>query len=136
MSQRVLLVEDDVWLRELYADAFTDVEIELAASAEEALAILDQMPIDLVVLDMFLPGHNGVEFLHEIASYEDTAQLPVIVLSAVAPHEMGLDQKRMRHYQIVAYLYKPEVKPIELARKVKQVLLEHETQVPLTKKEV
>lgn len=117
--QNVLLLEDDAWLQEMYADSLEGVVVSLAASADEALEKLDEKTFDLIVLDMFLPGHNGIEFIHEIASYEDTADIPIIVLSAVSPDGFGLSQERMKQYNVVEYLYKPALKPSEVASRVR-----------------
>lgn len=124
--KKVLLVEDDLWLRELYGSALekvVDIKLHYADSADAALGVLDNESIDLVVLDMFLGEHNGVEFLHEIASYQDTRKLPVIVLSAVHKHDFGMQPDRWRHYSVVEYLYKPVTKPQHLIAAVSKQLL-------------
>lgn len=124
---KILLVEDDKWLGELYVDAVSaqgGVEALLASSAESALAALDEhSDISLIVLDMFLPDHNGIEFLHEIASYTDIAELPVIVLSSIYQHDFNISQERWRHYGVVEYLYKPETKPDQLVIAIKKQLI-------------
>jgi len=124
INSKVLLVEDDVWLSDLYADTLSEHSVIRAGTADEALELIDTNKIDLIVLDMFLPDHNGVEFLHEIASYEDSADIPVIILSAVAKHDFGMSDERMKHYGIVEYLYKPEIKPKIVAERVKLHLTE------------
>jgi len=126
--KNVLLVEDDIWLSDLYVDALNGAANVLRAqSAEEVLDFIDQHKIDLIVLDMFLPGHNGVELLHELASYEDSVHIPVIVLSAVHQREFTLPKSRWHHYGVVEYLYKPEIKPRELVERVERHLREFAT---------
>lgn len=124
--KKVLLVEDDLWLRELYGSALekvVDIELHYADSADAALGVLDNESIDLVVLDMFLGAHNGVEFLHEIASYQDTRQIPIVILSAVHQHDFGMQPDRWRHYGVTEYLYKPTTKPQQLIAAVSKQLL-------------
>lgn len=119
MKKKVLLVEDDKWLSDLYAGAVgKEVELVRAATAEEALTAIDTRTIDIIVLDMFLPGHNGIELIHELASYQDSLQIPIIILSSVAERDFGLKKHRFMHYNIVEYLYKPAVKPADVARVV------------------
>lgn len=125
--QKVLLVEDDVWLKELYSDAIKkhdSTELVLVSSAEEALDAIDSHKIDLIVLDMFLPEHNGIELLHEIASYEDSSRIPVIILSAVHERDFALKKERWHHYGIKRYLYKPAYKPDEIAEVIHEILTE------------
>ena len=126
MSITLLLVEDDVWLAELYRDIFElepGCRVLMAGSATAALEVLDENSnIDLIVLDMFLPEHNGVEFLHEMTSYNDINTIPVIILSSVYQHEFGMSKERWRHYGVVEHLYKPETKPKDLVIAVKKQL--------------
>lgn len=128
--KKVLLVEDDRWLSDMYGSALgrvVDVELLIADSANSALVILDEHRVDLVILDMFLGEHNGIEFLHEIASYQDTRQIPVIVLSAVHKHDFGMRPDRWLQYNVVDYLYKPDTKPGQLVAAVsKQLLKTHQ----------
>lgn len=125
--KKILLVEDDAWISQLYSDALQTRGIKVfpANSADEALEILDNQTIDLVLLDMFLPGHNGIEFLHEVASYSDTNKVPIIILSAVSEYDFGLSKENWLKYGVVKYLYKPSTKPRELVTVVHKQLLEH-----------
>ncbi|MCB9823127.1 response regulator [Candidatus Nomurabacteria bacterium] len=117
----ILLVEDDAWLRELYGQALErlkDVSMEYAESAGAALKILDSRSVDLIILDIFLDTHSGVELLHELASYNDTRLTPVVILSAVSESDFGMDHKRWGQYGVVKYLYKPSTKPQDLVNAV------------------
>lgn len=113
----VLLVEDDVWLSELYGKALErreKTDVLYANSASSALKILDKGPVDLLILDIFLDRHNGIELLHELSSYNDTRLIPVIILSAVSEHDFEMPIDRWQQYGVVKYLYKPSTKPIDL----------------------
>lgn len=126
MSVKILLVEDDAWLAELYQTVLeldTNCKVLIAGTAAAALDTLDENPdTALIVLDMFLPEHNGIEFLHEIASYEDINSIPVIVLSSVYQHDFGMTDERWKHYGVVKYLYKPRTKPDDLLTEIKKQL--------------
>lgn len=117
----ILMVEDDVWLRELYGQALErlkDVSVKYAKSAGAALKILDSQSVDLIILDIFLDSHSGVELLHELASYNDTRLTPVIILSAVSESDFGMSHERWSQYGVVKYLYKPNIKPKDLVKAV------------------
>ena len=126
MNHSILLIEDDDWLAEMYSDALTFnkmCNVKRARTAEEALQVLDTCPeIELIILDMFLPAHNGVEFLHELASYSDINPTPVVVLSSVSQHDFAMDPERWQHYGVVQYLYKPHTKPQDLVSAIKKQL--------------
>lgn len=124
--KHLLLIEDDPWLAELYSDVLSelsDSHVHHASTAKKAFELLNQHAIDIIILDMFLPDHNGVEFLHEVASYDDSQKIPIIILSAVNEHDFGMSDERWRQYGVVQYLYKPTTKPAQLATAVKQHLL-------------
>ncbi len=84
-ARRVLIVEDDAADREMVVNALTgaDVEIEQAADAEDALALLEEgKPFTCVVLDLTLPDKSGQEFLREAKS-RGIHMPPVIVHTGV-----------------------------------------------------
>lgn len=113
----ILLVEDDRWLGDMYAsalDAVGAITVHRASDAAGALEVLDATDVDLLVLDIFLGEHTGVELLHEMMSYEDCNQIPVVVLSAVHEHNFGMSEERWQHYNVVKYLYKPQTTPAKL----------------------
>jgi two-component system KDP operon response regulator KdpE len=78
--RRVLVVEDDAPLRSALVAILTadDVGVTEAASGEEALARLQVEGADLVVLDLMLPGTDGMEVLRRLRTFSD---MPVIVLT-------------------------------------------------------
>jgi DNA-binding response OmpR family regulator len=97
MSREILLVDDDALMRRSLAFHLEQAgyHVRTAASAEDALDSLDQGPLDLVVLDINLPGMDGLDALREIKRRRD---LPVIFLTArrreldeVVGLEMGAD---------------------------------------------
>lgn len=127
MPQTILLIEDDLWLSDLYRDILKtepNCVVKTAKNASDALDALEDENIDLVILDMFLPDFNGIEFLHELMSHSDLNTIPVIILSSVYPHDLKLDQERWEHYGVKQYLYKPETKPQDLVIAVKKQLAE------------
>lgn len=117
MSSHVLVVDDEPTVREvvvgyLRRDGHTVSE---AADGATALEVLATDPPDLVVLDMMLPGVNGLDILRRIRADGD---MPVIMLTAraeetdrVAGLELGADD----------YVVKP-FSPRELAARVNGVL--------------
>ena len=84
MAARILIVEDEESLTELlrYNLEAAGYDVESAARGDEAdLRIREQVP-DLVLLDWMLPGLSGMELCRRIRAREDTAGLPVIILTA------------------------------------------------------
>jgi DNA-binding response OmpR family regulator len=79
---RVLIVEDDKAMRDMVGYALADegMEVEAVADGESALEVFSGSgPFDLVVLDVMLPGIDGVTVCKELTSKSD---VPVIMLTA------------------------------------------------------
>jgi PAS domain S-box-containing protein len=62
-------------------------EVRLAASGQEALSVIAQTPIDLVLLDVVMPGMSGLDVLRTLRGQPATVRLPVIAVSAKAEAE-------------------------------------------------
>lgn len=85
MKKKILVVDDEEGLRLLYKEELEDEgwEVELAASGEESMEKLEKDSIDLVLLDIKMPGMDGVEVLRKVK--EKWKDLPVILCTAY-PH--------------------------------------------------
>lgn len=81
-KKRILLVDDEEAIQLLYREEFEDegYAVESARNGEEALANFRSHPPDLVILDINMPGMNGIEVLRQMK--EMHAELPVILSSA------------------------------------------------------
>ena len=84
-KQNILVVEDNENTRRLLETILrsSGYQVTLAPDAEEGLRVLEgDVAVDLVLLDLFLPGADGVQFLRLRAEMEPDRQPPVIVVSA------------------------------------------------------
>ena len=124
---RVLVVDDEPTVREVVAGYLRrdGHEVSEAGDGPTALELLERDRPDLVVLDMMLPGVNGLDILRRIRAGGD---LPVIMLTAraeesdrVAGLELGADD----------YVVKP-FSPRELAARVNSVLRRAAPRAPAT----
>lgn len=80
----ILVVEDDADIQQLvsYNLLKAGFNVTCADSGEEALQILDREPIDLILLDLMLPGKDGMEVCSIIRAKDDFIQPPIIMLTA------------------------------------------------------
>jgi DNA-binding response OmpR family regulator len=85
---RILVVDDDALIRDTLATALGDegYAVRVAPDGRSALSSIGNWRPDVIVLDLMMPVMNGVEFRAAQRSAADTAQIPVIVLSAA--HEV------------------------------------------------
>lgn len=92
MKEKILIVDDDPQLVQLigytlYAEGFRTV---VAHSGEEALQLVERERPDLIILDVMMPGLSGIEVCSVLRNDPETANLPIIILSArtQVPHRI------------------------------------------------
>jgi DNA-binding response OmpR family regulator len=114
MASRILVVDDEQSIRTIVEYALRDAGFEVATASrgDDALAAVARDPVDLVVLDLMLPGMDGLEVCRRIRAERN---VPIIILSAkgeeldkVLGLELGADD----------YVTKP-FSPRELVSRVK-----------------
>lgn len=116
MSQ-ILLIEPDRVLAETYRQALLGEGhvVVCCASAQAGIISADQHRPGLIILELQLIEHSGIEFLYEMRSYSDWQDIPVIIQSHVSPSEFALNRRLLREQLGVrAYLYKPDTSLGEL----------------------
>jgi two-component system, cell cycle response regulator DivK len=103
---RVLLVEDDAVSLKLMRDVLQARGCETAelANGAEVVAQAARLGADLVVMDIGLPGLEGVDATRQLKSTAGTRHIPVLAVTAYA---MPGDEARMREAGCSAYLTKP-----------------------------
>jgi CheY-like chemotaxis protein len=91
----ILVVEDDPSSRLLATAALEGdgFAVDAAGSAEEARMMISRRKPQLILMDIRLPGMNGLEFTKELKSKPETAGIPVIALTA---HSMPLHERAAR----------------------------------------
>ncbi|PZQ65627.1 MAG: DNA-binding response regulator [Phenylobacterium zucineum] len=115
---KILMVDDDPGIRDVVSDFLGrhGYKVETAADAGEMERALERGPVDLIVLDVMLPGEDGLAICRRLTTAEVAP--PIIMLSA-----MGEDTDRIVGLELGAddYLAKP-CNPRELLARVRAVL--------------
>jgi DNA-binding response OmpR family regulator len=119
-KRKILVVDDDPTMVKLInvnlkLNNYSVVEV---TSGEQALDVLENEPLDLVVLDIMMPGVDGWEVLKRIRSNTDTQEMPVILVTAKTQ-----DSDVIRGWELGAdeYVIKP-FNPLLLVEVIKMVL--------------
>jgi len=104
---RILIVEDSALVRGMYGLAFSPREHQLTTVSEggEALARLGELTFDVILLDLRMPGMNGVEFLREVRRRPGLSHVP-IVLTTSEPDDSELLEEAKR-LGVAAVVKKP-----------------------------
>lgn len=120
-KKKILIVEDDTFMGSLLERKFKqkDFEIVRAASADEARKTIEAGPVSLVLLDIILPGTDGITFLKELKLNPQNKSIPVIITSNLGKEEeieKGLAEGA------VDYIVKAHTTPGEIVQKVEAIL--------------
>lgn len=110
MSQpRILIIEPDAILGKQYASHLINngYSVTHCRTVKAAISHLDTKGADLVITELVLPMHNGLEFLYEFRSYSDWQHIPVIILTFVS-YDRLKDALGYKSLNIEACLYKPQ----------------------------
>ncbi|MEU8515686.1 response regulator transcription factor [Kitasatospora sp. NPDC048722] len=117
---RILVIDDDPTVAEVVAGYLTRAGhlVDRAADGAEGLALARSAPPDLLVLDLMLPGLDGLEVLRRLRASAEGAGLPVVLLTA-----KGDEADRILGLELGAddYVTKP-FSPRELVLRVQSVL--------------
>ncbi|MDX8405838.1 MAG: sigma-54 dependent transcriptional regulator [Mariprofundus sp.] len=101
MTSRIMIVDDEQAIRESMQGLFEDDEylVVCAASGEEAIARLRQQAVDCVLLDIWMPGIDGLETLNRI--HQIDPKLPVIMMSGHATIDTAVRATRQGAFDFV-----------------------------------
>jgi excisionase family DNA binding protein len=99
-DKTVLVVDDEDVIRDFFSRALTGYKVLTASSGEEALSIIKKDKPDLVLLDIKMPGIDGIETLRKIKEIDRS--IVVIMLSAFATLENNITAARLGAYTSIA----------------------------------
>ena len=113
IDKNLLLVEPDKLLANSYLKALSSLgyRVLIAHDAQGAINQLDKTKVDLVILEVQLVEHSGIEFLYELRSYPEWDNVKVIILSSIPNHEFKDNLNILKNdLQVEQYLYKNDTK--------------------------
>jgi DNA-binding response OmpR family regulator len=121
MGKKILIIEDDQFLRELISRKLEQENFSIieAADGEEGMRQLKEETPDLILLDLILPGIDGFEFLTRIKQDPKLASIPVIILSNLGQKE---EIEKGLKLGAIDYLVKAHFTPGEIIEKVRHTL--------------
>jgi DNA-binding response OmpR family regulator len=123
--KKILLVEDDPFLIEIYQKKLKDsgFEVEVAENGEKALEILKDKNFDLMILDIVLPKIDGWKVLEEIREMKkeknDLEKMKIVIWSNLGEKE---DIKKGLSLGATSYLIKANFTPSEVVKEIEKIL--------------
>lgn len=119
-KRKVLLVEDEFYIRDLYRGILSaaGLDVSFAANGNEGLQLAQDNP-ELILLDIMLPGMNGIEVLKRLKANPATQHIPVVLLTNLGQSEII---KEAFDLGAQGYLLKVNLKPEDLVTQAKAFL--------------
>lgn len=119
--KKILLVEDEDFIRELYVRQLTKegFEVKSTADGQTGLNMLKQESFDLLLLDIMLPGINGLQLLREFKTQNPNSSMVTILLT-----NLGQEAVIKEGFELgaQAYLIKASYTPDQVVNEVKNTL--------------
>ena len=114
IKNRILVVDDDIDTQNLVKTLLEieGYEVQTADNGEDALTTVATSPVDLIILDVRLPGIDGYEVCRRLKSQPDSQSIPILMYSASFNHvenkalESGADDFIVKPFAIDALLSK------------------------------
>ena len=104
--RKVLVVDDDTHTNTMISETLKmeNLKVLSALSAEDALQLLNAETVDLILLDLVLPGMRGWQFVEKIQENSKTANIPVMIVSILSPEDTEIAKN---HPHVFGYVCKP-----------------------------
>jgi len=119
---KILLVDDDAFLRDMYALKFSECghTVLTATSGSEALQFLEQQSdFDLMLADMIMPSMTGIDLLQYIKEYFPDISMKIIMLSNQGQEQ---DIEEATAAGAIGYIIKAQSIPSEVVKKVEAIM--------------
>ncbi len=87
MTKQILAIDDDLGIRtivQMSLEAAAQWQVTLASSGAEGLELARSQPFDAILLDVMMPGQDGVETFHQLRADDSASAIPVILFTAKA----------------------------------------------------
>jgi DNA-binding response OmpR family regulator len=120
---KILIVDDDIFLLDMYALKFREAgfDVDVAAGGEEALEKIKNKDysVDVMLLDIVMPRMDGFELLRVIKDKKFVPNAAIIALTNLGQKE---DIEKGKHLGVKDYIIKAHFTPTEVVKKVKEIL--------------
>lgn len=121
-TKKLLLVDDDAFLRDMYAIKFGEskFDVHVAETGHQALTLIGQSPdFDVILLDMVMPGMTGIELITEIKEAFPDMSAKCIVLSNQGQES---DVAQAESVGADGYIIKAEAIPTDVVKQVVEII--------------
>ncbi len=124
MSKSILIIDDEEDVKEIAQmglEMAADWSVVTASSGTEGLILAETSQPDVILLDLMMPGWDGKETLKQLKANQNTANIPVILMTAKTQLAIALE---LRELDLVGVITKP-FRPLQLPEQISQILAQN-----------
>lgn len=96
--------------------------VAIAQTSQSAIQQADKSLPRLIILELLIPRHNGLEFIHELRSYPEWLDIPLIIYSQMPKEDLLASPEVLKDMGVVEHFYKPTVSLDKLVKSVEKHL--------------
>lgn len=106
MTKKILVVDDDLNIQEMLNSGLSryGYAVQVSSSAIDALSMIEKTKFDLLIIDVMMPDIDGITLCKTIRNMDQSADIPVIILTALSDAETMNDALL---FGAVDYVVKP-----------------------------
>ena len=109
----IFIIDDDEVMAECIARYCKVQPTRIFSNAIEAMNAIDDEKPELIFLDILLDGPDGFTFLNELASYDDTAKIPIVIISS-----LDFSGQDLSEYGVIGIISKDTMLPEDVKKYV------------------
>jgi DNA-binding NtrC family response regulator len=122
----ILVIDDEAIMQEILADFLSEegYEVDIAGSGEEGLDLAREHPYDCAIVDLMMPGIDGIETMQALKARDP--ELPVIMITAFASVESAVEAMKRGAHEYITKPFKNDEVLVVLQNAIRQRRLEEE----------
>jgi two-component system, chemotaxis family, sensor kinase CheA len=119
-NKTILIIEDDRFISRVYVKWLSNAgaKVRIASNGIQGLQLIDEGGIDLVLLDLGMPGLNGYETLKQIRQKPGMSTLPIIIMSNTTLKDGSEEAKQIKSAGVTEVLRKYETSLADISKSI------------------
>ncbi|MDP4038541.1 MAG: response regulator [bacterium] len=124
LRKKILIIEDDQILAEMYQLKFINngYSVDILLDGSKVGNYLKTNKPDLIVLDIILPGQNGLMILKKMRKKSDSQNIPVVILTNLSQTDIDMNEHLAKVLGIRDYLIKAKWTPSKVVERVQKII--------------
>ncbi len=125
-TKTILVIDDEAIMRESLSDFLHDegFQVDVASSGEEGLELAEAKPYDCAIVDLMMPGMDGIQTTRALKEHDST--LPVIMITAYASVESAVEAMKQGAHEYITKPFKIDEVLLVVENAIRQRALELE----------